>query len=203
MAFTISTLSPIRAATGCALQPPSSWIQRWTHLLAANSRVLDLACGSGRHSQYLAGLGHQVTAVDRDAAALANLAASTSGAVRTLEADLEGAPWPFGATEQFDAIVVTNYLHRALFPAILRSLATGGVLLYETFAQGNETVGRPASPDFLLQNGELLRLTEGLRVIAYQDGFIEQAKAAFVQRICAVKQGGEEGVPRYLLPESR
>ena len=102
-----------------------------------------------------------------------------------LQADLENAPWPF-AGRQFDGIVVTNYLWRALLPTIVQSLAPGGVLVYETFATGNETVGKPSRPDFLLQPGELLQACASLRVVAYEDGFLD-APERFVQRIVALR----------------
>ena len=125
-------------------------------------------------------MGHRVTAVDRDAQALQALA----GLAETLCADLENGPWPL-AQRQFDAVVVTNYLWRALWPDLLASLPPGGVLIYETFAAGNETVGKPSRPDFLLQPGELLRVCAALRVVAYEDGFLSQPDR-FVQRIAAV-----------------
>lgn len=164
-------------------QAPSDWVRRWGHLIPdrpGGARVLDLACGHGRHSRWLMRQGHQVTAVDRDAEALADLAPW----VRTLSADLENAPWPLAGRE-FEAVVVTNYLWRPLWPQILASLAPGGLLLYETFADGNASVGRPARPEFLLQPGELLRLCAGLRVVAYEDGFLNHPER-YVQRIAAV-----------------
>lgn len=142
--------------------------------------MLDLACGSGRHVHWLASRGFDVTAVDRDAAALDPL----RHVARVRLADLEAAPWPL-AGERFDAIVVTNYLWRPLWPPLRAALADGGVLIYETFADGNQSVGRPARPDFLLRHGELLDTTHGLRVVAYEDGFLD-APARFVQRIAAV-----------------
>jgi SAM-dependent methyltransferase len=166
-------------------EAPSPWVQRWAHLLKPHSRVLDVASGAGRHSRYLASLGHSITALDRDAQALA-LLAGTSG-VQCLQADIENAPWPLPANERFNAVVVTNYLWRPLMPTLLATLADGGVLIYETFASGNETVGKPSRPDFLLQNGELLRLCAPLRVLAYEDGFLEPP-ARFVQRIVAVRE---------------
>ena len=169
----------MQAAHGGSLAP-SAWVQRWAHLLPASAQVLDLACGQGRHFRWLAGLGHRVTGVDRDQHALQALA--PLGEI--LCADLENAPWPL-PQRQFDAVVVTNYLWRALWPDILSSLAPGGVLIYETFAAGNETVGKPSRPDFLLQPGELLRVCAGLRVVAYEDGFLSPPDR-FVQRIVAL-----------------
>jgi len=149
--------------------------------------VLDLAAGSGRHSLHFAGRGRTVLAVDRDATALAALANEPN--VETRVHDLEGAPWPL-AGEMFDAIVVTNYLHRPLFPHLFAALAPAGVLIYETFAQGNERFGRPSNPEFLLREGELLALVrDRLRVAAFEQGRVELPKPAVVQRICAVGPG--------------
>ena len=146
------------------------------------STALDVACGMGRHLRWLRSLGHRVTGVDRSAEAVA--ACADLGDI--LCADIENGPWPF-ADRQFGAVVVTNYLWRPLLPLIVDSVAPGGVLIYETFATGNETVGRPARPQFLLQPGELLNACAGLRVVAYEDGFLEQP-ARFVQRITAVRE---------------
>ena len=186
--------------------PPSEWVRRWGHLIPdrpGGARVLDLACGQGRHSRWLMRQGHQVTAVDRDAQALAGLA-ELGPWVRTLQADLENGPWPLEGRE-FEAVVVTNYLWRPLWPRILVSLAPGGLLLYETFADGNASVGRPARPEFLLQSGELLRICAGLRIVAYEDGFLNHPER-FVQRIAAVNAApavtaGDKAAPpaRYAL----
>ncbi len=169
---------------------PSPWVRRWAHLLRANSRVLDVACGSGRHVRWLAAAGHVVTGIDRDATAIAQLRQALQtqpfrGATELMEADLESAPWPC-AGRQFDAVVVVNYLWRPLWPHLLAALAPNGWLLYETFAAGNESVGRPARADFLLQPGELLQRCSTLRVVAYEDGFLSQPDR-FVQRIAAVR----------------
>jgi SAM-dependent methyltransferase len=174
----------------------SSWVQRWSHLVPAGSTVLDLACGSGRHVRWFAERGCRVTAVDRDAAAVEPLRAMAEVVV----ADIEHGPWPL-AGRRFDAVVVTNYLWRPLLPVVVESLAEGGILLYETFADGNQTVGRPSNPDFLLRPGELLRAMQGLRVVAYEDGVLEEP-TRFVQRITAVRPRGETPpYPRHLLPE--
>jgi len=148
--------------------------------------VLDLACGGGRHARYLATLGYRVEAVDRDGEDLRELG-SVAG-VKTRAADLENGPWPY-AGQRFDAIVVTNYLHRPLFPHLLGALAAGGVLIYETFAIGNERYGRPSNPDFLLKSGELLEVVRGrLRVVAYEEVNVEVPRPAMVQRISAVNR---------------
>ena len=166
------------------LDQPSAWVQQWSLRIPVAGRVLDVACGSGRHARYLAGQGHRVEAVDRDADAL-NALAGVAG-VTTRVADLEGAQWPY-AGKHFDAVVVTNYLHRPLFPHLLAVLAPGGVLIYETFALGNERYGRPSNPDFLLQPGELLKIAHGhLEVIAYENLAVEAPKPAMIQRMCAI-----------------
>ena len=174
-------------------EDPSPWIARWSHLVPAGGPVLDLACGRGRHMRWFAARGHPVTGVDRDAAALA----AVEGVGETVEADIENGPWPV-AGRQFAAVVVTNYLWRPLFPRILESVAPGGVLLYETFARGNETVGKPSRPDFLLATGELLRACDGLRVVAFEDGFLEEPPR-FLQRIAAVRERPGPTPERYIL----
>lgn len=170
---------------GHELQAPSPWVVRWATLIRSGGEVLDLACGHGRHARYLAERGCRVTAVDRDPAALAALA--TVPSVRTVQADLEGAPWPLGGAA-FDGVVVTNYLHRPLFDALAASLAPGGVLIYETFMQGNERYGKPSNPDFLLRPGELGDAWRGrLEVVAFEQGRVARPKPAVVQRVCALR----------------
>lgn len=170
--------------TGHGLEAPSAWIARWADCVPAGGRVLDIACGGGRHARFFAGRGHPVEAVDRDAAALAGLGGLAGMTARC--ADLEGGPWPFEG-QRFAGIVVANYLHRPLFPRLLESLGPGGVLIYETFAVGNERYGRPSNPDFLLRPGELLDVVRGrLRVLAYEDLTVSEPKPACMQRICAV-----------------
>lgn len=171
-----------------AIDQPSAWVARFAPLIPPGA-ALDLACGGGRHARLLAARGLRVTALDRDPQALA--AAAGEGVV-TLAHDLEaeGSAWPFAAG-RFQGIVVTNYLHRPLFGAIAAALAPDGVLVYETFAQGNEVFGKPSNPDFLLAPGELLGLAAsgGLRVLAYEDGVVMQPKPARVQRLCALGPG--------------
>jgi SAM-dependent methyltransferase len=151
-------------------------------LIRKGGRVLDLAVGGGRHTRLLLEHGYHVLAVDRDVTGLADLA-GTPG-LEIVERDLEdGRLWSLGAG--FDGILVTNYLHRPLFADLAGSLAPGGLLLYETFALGNERFGRPSNPDFLLHPGELLEACVGLAVIAFEQGVIEQPKPAVVQRIAA------------------
>jgi SAM-dependent methyltransferase len=166
------------------LEIPSAWVVRWAPRIPAGGRVLDVATGSGRHARYFADRGHPVEAVDRDPAVVHVLAGIVGISSRC--ADLESGPWPYG-TERFAGIVVTNYLHRPLFPHLLAALAPAGVLIYETFAAGNERYGRPSNPSFLLNPGELLDVVRGrLRVIAYEDLYVSDPKPALVQRLCAV-----------------
>lgn len=166
---------------------PSAWVVRHAPSIRPGGRVLDLACGSGRHSRYLTCIGFEVVAVDRDAQALSSLAGAPGVSVR--EHDLESSAWPFVA-ERFDGIVVTNYLHRPLLPLLAASLAPDGLLIYETFAQGNQRYGKPSSPQFLLRPGELLVAANELRVLAYEDVFVTQPRPALVQRLCA-RNGAE------------
>jgi SAM-dependent methyltransferase len=174
-------------------ESPSPWVRRWSHLVPAGGTVLDVACGWGRHMRWFASRGHPVTGVDRSPDAIASVAPIGEA----ICADIENGPWPF-AGRTFDGVVVTNYLWRPLLPSIVRSVAPGGVLVYETFAAGNETVGKPSRPDFLLQPGELLATCAGLSVIGYEDGFLEQPER-FVQRIAAVRPSAGEPKKRYPL----
>jgi len=167
------------------LDTPSAWVVRWAATVPAGCAVLDVACGGGRHARYFAARGHPVEAVDRDATALVALAGVNSITPRC--ADIESGFWPY-AGRTFGAVVITNYLHRPLFPQLLEALAPGGVLIYETFAAGNERYGRPSNPGFLLRPGELLDVVRGqLRVIAYEDLYVDTPKPAMVQRICAIR----------------
>jgi SAM-dependent methyltransferase len=171
---------------------PSTWVSRFVPLIP-QGMVLDLACGSGRHARLLAAQGYEVLAVDRNADALVNVEGAR---ITTMQIDLENdsadcALWPF-EPDRFSGIVVTNYLHRPLFPQILASLAPNGVLIYETFARDNGHYGKPSNPDFLLEPGELLEIArmnqiQILRIIAFEDGYIDHPKPAMVQRICAVR----------------
>ena len=162
-----------------AVLAPSAWITGFAHLVPAHAHVLDLAAGHGRHAR-----AARVLAVDRDAAALATLAGVQG--VETTIADLESGAWPL-RDARFDAIVVANYLHRPLFPHVLAALADDGVLLYETFAEGNERFGRPSNPGFLLRAGELLDVVRGrLTVVAFEQGEVGGARPAVVQRLAAV-----------------
>ena len=181
---------------GGGLGPPSAWVQRFGSLIRPGGAVLDLACGSGRHVRCLLARGFTVTGVDRDATALAAVAAACPRA-ELITADIEAGPWPLQG-RHFEGIVVTNYLWRALFAPLLSALAEGGVLIYETFADGHQHIGRPTRPDFLLRHGELLQVCAGLRVVAFEDGFEpadEDHPARFVQRIAAVREGPAGALP--------
>jgi SAM-dependent methyltransferase len=169
---------------------PSPWVRRFLPLIPAGGRVLDLAAGQGRHVRLLRANGYQVVAVDRDTAALRAAFAGDAG-VSIVAADLEdGDPWQLG--QGFDAVVVTNYLHRPLLPALADALAPDGALFYETFMAGNERLGRPANPDFLLAPGELLRaFIDRLTIVAFEQGGVAMPRPAVIQRIAAVK--GEPG----------
>ena len=163
----------------------SPWVRRFAQVIPKDGRVLDLACGAGRHTALLAALGHQILAVDQDISAVEPL---QSGSIQIQALDLEGSDWPL-LNQQFSAIVVTNYLYRPFLDELPKMLTEGGVLIYETFADGNAEFGKPSNPNFLLKPGELLALAQhsGLKVIAYEDIYLDQPKPAMVQRICAVK----------------
>ena len=168
-----------------ALETPSAWVARFAPLIPPTGTVLDLACGAGRHTCLLAALGYSVLAVDVDVSRLGGVAHLPG--VSVLQTDLENAPWPFDR-QRFAGIVVVNYLHRPLLPRLLAALESGGVLIYETFARGNERFGRPSNPDFLLQPEELIAAVQGkMRIVAYEDLLVSEPKPAALQRICAVR----------------
>lgn len=168
------------------LLPASAWVQRFAPLVRHDGAVLDVACGSGRHLRLFHARGHPVTGIDLDLRGVADLKGRPG--VELIAADLEsGRPWPLPAERRFAAVVVTNYLYRPLFPHLLAALEPGGLLLYETFARGNQRFGRPATSAFLLRSGELLELVRGrLQVVAYEHGVASSPKAAVVQRLAAV-----------------
>lgn len=163
---------------------PSEWITRWAHLAPPSARVLDVACGSGRHLRWWAQRGHPVTGVDRDALTLATLGAACPQA-ELQPADIEAGPWPWPG-RLFDVVLVTHYLWRPLLPTLLASLAPGGLLLYETFGSAQARIGRPSRPEFLLQPGELLSVCAGLQIVAFEQGWLDGPPRE-VQRIAAVR----------------
>ncbi len=168
---------------------PSEWIRRHVGLVPGGGPVLDVAAGHGRHSRLMLDLGHPVTAVDRDIGQLGALAAARR--LEAIEADLEdGSPWPLGE-RRFAGVIVANYLWRPLLSRLVGAVAAGGVLIYETFAAGNEAFGRPSNPDFLLRPGELLVHCQGrLNVVAYESGVVAlgaDGVPAVVQRVCAAR----------------
>jgi len=166
------------------IDTPSLWVRRWAGLIRPGGRVLDVACGYGQHLRFLKSQGFSVVGVDRDEAAIG--AFKGIGGIEIQVADIEAGPWPF-APANFDGVVVTNYLHRPLFRNLVDALLPGGVLIYETFARGNERHGRPTNPEFLLRPGELLHSLEPLAIVAFEQGLISVPKPAAVQRVCAVR----------------
>jgi SAM-dependent methyltransferase len=159
---------------------PSAWVVRWAPLIT-HGTVLDVACGSGRHAKFFLSMNLRAVAVDRDPRIIP--------ATRFIQADLEnGDPWPLPGA-RFEGVVVTNYLHRPLFPRLLEMLAPGGVLIYETFMLGNERFGKPSNPAFLLRPGELLEAFKDLTVIGFEEGEVRDPKPAMIQRLCAVQAG--------------
>jgi len=168
------------------IDSPSPWVRRWAALIRPGGRVLDVACGHGRHLRYLSSLGFAVVGVDRDEAALGAFRGISGVEIHV--ADIEAEPWPF-APGEFDGVVVTNYLHRPLFPVLVGAMRSGGVLIYETFALGNERYGRPGNPEFLLRPDELLHSLEPLAVVAFEQGLVSALKQAVIQRVCAVRSG--------------
>ena len=165
--------------------PPSPWVLRFMHLIMSGGSVLDVAAGHGRHARTLLERGHAVTAVDVDMSALTD-----QPNLERMESDLETGAWPF-LPLSFDGIVMTNYLHRPHLPYLMEALAPGGVLLIETFGEGNEKLGRPRNPEFLLKPGELLdAFIDYLHVVAYEHCAEYEPRPSVRQRICAVKADG-------------
>jgi SAM-dependent methyltransferase len=180
----------------------SPWVARWSHLIprdVAHGRVLDVACGAGRHLLHFLKKNHPVAGIDIAQSAINIIANQLNDEDKTrcllVQADIENGAWPLPG-EQFAGVIVTNHLWRPLLPTIAQSVAEGGVLIYETFAAGHETVGKPSRPDFLLKSGELLGVCQqaGLRVIAYEDGFLS-APDRFMQRVIAVRENSASNQP--------
>tara|TARA_B100000686_G_C16751726_1_gene952950 strand:+ start:1455 stop:2126 length:672 start_codon:yes stop_codon:yes gene_type:complete len=172
---------------------PSSWLRRHSTLIPNSGLILDIAAGSGRHTQYLLDKDHAVVSIDKDVSHLAHIKNSRLS-IAKVDLEVPGS-WPFKSAA-FAGIIVTNYLHRPLFPHIIKALATGGLLVYETFAQGNQKFGKPTNPNYLLAPGELIRLTqEHLHIVAYEDVTVSQPKSARIQRICASKRPHTDNSP--------
>jgi SAM-dependent methyltransferase len=162
---------------------PSDWVVRGAQYISAGGHVLDLACGSGRHTRLFLSLDFTVTAVDIDVSSLGDIA--TDARCKVIQADLEkDNPWPL--SECFDAVIITNYLYRPLYKYILQSLLPGGILIYETFMRGNEQYGKPNNPSFLLEENELSDQFSGsMDILGFEQGFVYEPKPACVQRLCA------------------
>ena len=165
----------------------SPWVRRFASHIPKEGLVLDLACGAGRHATFLADMGYSVFAIDQD---IALIKQNKSPLITSKAFNLELEEWPL-EDHEFSGIVVTNYLYRPHWDRLAPMLANGGVLIYETFALGNAQFGKPSNPNFLLKTGELLALAarHGLKVIAYEDIYIDEPKPAMVQRLCALKEG--------------
>jgi SAM-dependent methyltransferase len=210
-------MQPARSATETTVTPEkkmhgkecvSPWVARWSHLVPRDvegGRVLDIACGAGRHLLHFLRQNRSVVGLDIAENALeiiaSQLSPEESNRCQLIQADLENAAWPL-PNVKFAGVIVTNYLWRPLIPVVVQSLADGGLLIYETFSQGNETVGKPSRSDFLLKPGELLQACSQtrLRVIAYEDGFL-QAPDRFMQRVVAIRENSASDSPaRHALP---
>lgn len=173
-----------RDFTPQAMEGPSPWLLQCGDLIPRTGRALDVAAGRGRHTLLLASAGLDVTALDRDAAALHRLQTQADRlglAVTTRVTDLEVATPDLG-DDGYALVVVTRYLHRALFPHLLLSLAPGGVLMYETFLDRQAETGRPTNPDYLLTPGELPTLVQPLEVLREFEG---QSDGAWVAAVAA------------------
>jgi SAM-dependent methyltransferase len=170
--------------------PPSPWVATHAKSFRPQARVLDYACGSGRHTLWLAQQGFELVAIDRDQAALNQIQEKAenipSGSIKTICLDLEGELWNLESLGQFDAIIVTNYLYRPHLHKLPKLLNKNGFLVYETFAVGNEAYGKPSNPDFLLKPNELLSFAQNMKILAFEDLIVQIPKPACVQRLCAV-----------------
>jgi SAM-dependent methyltransferase len=167
------------------IEQPSPWIVKYASLIPEKGRVLDLACGNGRHAIWLAQQGYQVDAVDRDAQALSNMMGMDN--IEVIVVDIEAGDWPYSDL-RYDGVIVSRYLYRPLLPALAEILNPGGVLIYETFMTGNERYGKPSNPDFLLLPNELLEIYSPLlNIIDFEQGEMRTPRPVVMQRICAQK----------------
>lgn len=178
-------MSMVGSAAG-PMAEPSEWVVRFAERVPRDAAVLDVACGAGRHGRYFRARGNPVVMLDQDISRVADMA--TDARVELVASDLEaGRPWPL-KTRTFGCVVVTNYLYRPAMRDIIGAVAPGGILIYETFALGNEAYGRPSNPDFLLHREELLILCRPeLRVIAFEDLTVGAPRPACIQRIAAIR----------------
>ncbi len=168
-------------------EEPSPWVVRFAPLIPAGGRVLDVACGNGRHTRFLLQRRQRVLAVDKVVSSIADLEGNPE--LEVLQVDLESDDVFPLAGRRFEGVVVTNYLYRPLLRDLMGAVAPGGVLIYETYAKGHERFGPPTNPDFLLEPGELLEAVRGrLAVIAYENGMVNEPRPAIVQRICAIRR---------------
>ncbi len=183
------TVKPVQQNLDVTI-PPSPWVMAHAPKIKAGGRVLDYACGTGRHALWLASQGFEVVAIDKDQALLdqIDLQAESikAGSIKTLQFDLETFAWNLDHLGLFDGVIVTNYLYRPFLKNISKLLKNNGLLIYETFAVGNEAYGKPSNPDFLLRPNELLGLADMMHILAYEDLLISVPKPACVQRVCAV-----------------
>jgi SAM-dependent methyltransferase len=165
------------------IENPSPWIVKYAPLIRKEGRVLDLACGNGRHAIWLAKQGYQVDAIDRDAKVVSNQMGMVN--INVFIIDLEASDWPH-SDQRYDGIIVSRYLYRPLLPTLAAILKPGEVLIYETFMVGNEHYGKPSNPDFLLLPNELPEIYSPLlNIIAFEQGEEKTPRPAVMQRICA------------------
>jgi len=180
-----SMVDPLPDARG--IDRPSPWVARFAPLVPTGGVVLDVACGGGRHSLFFLRRGHDVVAVDRDLKRLGDMLDCQR--LRAMEVDLEdGQPFPLRG-QHFGAVVVTNYLYRPILGDLVSAVQPGGILIYETFAVGNQRFRGPSHPDYLLRPGELLEVVHGeLRVVGFEDVVVDYPRPKVVQRIAAVRE---------------
>lgn len=167
---------------------PDPWVQKYAALIPQGP-VLDLACGKGRHGRYFLELGYSVTFIDKNISGVADLLPQGYSSynkvnIRLIKHDMENnSPWPFHPN-QFSGIVVTNYLYRPLLPQLITTLKPDGILIYKTFATGNEQFGKPKNPEFLLRENELrTAFNKQFREIAFFQGR-EMNPDRITQAIC-------------------
>jgi SAM-dependent methyltransferase len=169
----------------CVLGKPSSWVVKHQPLIRKGGRVLDLACGKGRHAIRFAQQGYQVDAIDRDAQVVSNMVGMSN--INVIIVDLEVGEWP-NSDQFYDGLIVSRYLYRPMLHTLAAMLNPGGVLIYETFMVGNERFGKPSNPDFLLLPNELLDIYSPLlNIISFEQGEEQTPRPAVMQRICATK----------------